>query len=157
MGSNHGPIGILEDHIKESDKKLSTHAFVGGAMIVNQSNVTLTHSRLENNHANIGGAIFGTVRSTITVINSSFTENYACLVQNETCFDGALYFENGLNGGNGGAMKQISIINSEFNSNTAFYGGVLTTFNQCTISITSSRFFDNRGEYQLPACGGVLD
>lgn len=137
--------------MKELDTKLSTYAFVGGTMIINQSNVTLTHSRLENNHANIGGAIFGTAHSTITVINSIFTENYVCLVQNEASFGGALYFENGLKGGNGGVMKQVSIINSKFNDNSAFYGGVLTTFNQCNVSITSSSFYDNRAEYHLPA------
>lgn len=58
IGSYRGPIGILEDHIKESDIKLSTHAFVGGALIVNQSNVTLTRSKLENNHANIGVELY---------------------------------------------------------------------------------------------------
>ena len=45
------------------------HAYVGGAIIANQSNLTIIKSNFEGNSAEIGGAIFAAVNSNITIIS----------------------------------------------------------------------------------------
>ena len=150
VGTYHGPIMILESQQKLPNTNFTTSAYVGGALIVNQSNVSVVGSKFEKNHAEIGGAIFSTLTSRVSVINSTFTENNVCLLKNQNeylCFGGVFFCEN--------ANNQVEIINSEFNNNSGFYGGVFTVSNQCIIHISSSRFSSNTAEH-YPRNGGVL-
>ena len=151
IGTYHGPIWILEHQEEPSYDNFTLYAFVGGALIANQSNVSIVGSRFDKNHAGVGGAIYSTLGSHVSVTNSTFTENNVCLLQylNEypVCFGGVLYCEN--------KHSQVEIINNDFMSNFGLFGGVFTLFDQCIISINSSRFSGNLA-IEYPGNGGVL-
>ena len=151
IGTYHGPIWILEHQEEPSYDNFTVYALVGGAMIANQSNVSIVGSKFGKNHAGVGGAIYSTLGSQISITNSTFTENNVCLMQylNEypVCFGGVLFCEN--------KCSQVEIINSDFISNFGMFGGVFTLFDQCTISINSSRFSGNLA-IEYPGNGGVL-
>ena len=120
-------------------------------MIANQSNVAILGSRFEKNHAGVGGAIYSTVGSQIHIQNSTFTENNVCLLQYQNeylvCFGGVLFCEN--------KNSLVEVINSDFTNNLGDFGGVFALFDQCTISINSSRFIGNLA-IQNSGNGGVL-
>ena len=151
IGTYHGPILILEHLEEPSYTNFTLYAFVGGALIANQSNVYIVESEFEKNHAGVGGAIYSTLGSQIIVINSTFTENSVCLLlyQNEypVCFGGVLFCEN--------QNSQVEVINSDFTYNFGNFGGVFTLFDHCTISINSSRFSENLA-INYSGNGGVL-
>ena len=151
VGTYHGPILILENQEEPSYTNFTLYAFVGGALIANQSSVSLVGSKFEKNHAGIGGAVFSTLGSQVSVINSTFTENRVCFVLYEheypICFGGVFYCED--------KNSEVTIINSNFSHNRGIYGGVFTIFDQCTININSSRFSGNLA-INYPGNGGVL-
>ena len=60
IGTYHGPLLILENQQDPQILLLHMHTYVGGAMIVYQSNVSLIGSKFEMNHAGIGGAVYST-------------------------------------------------------------------------------------------------
>ena len=134
-GSYRGPIG---DMVQDSADGIPLYYFVGGAMIINQSSVDIVGSRVEGNRANVGGAIFGTGSCNITITDSLFTDNYACL--DTTCYGGVLYIESNFNFK--ANRSEIFVSNSVFNSNGGFSGGVLLLCNS-TAFITQSQFFNN--------------
>lgn len=145
VGSFRGPIRILQGHRYQ-------HAFVGGAIIANQSNVTIIKSDFFGNRAEIGGAIFTTCGSNIKILNSSFIGNRAsnnyCAIISQFCFGGVLYTENDYLG-----IQEAPIVvsESEFSNNTATNGAVLATYN-CSIVISKSEFYDNTANN----CGGAF-
>ncbi len=141
VGSLREPIRILQGHRYQ-------HAYVGGAIIASQSNVTITRSDFFGNRAEIGGAIFATCGSNITILNSSFVGNSAgdCSI---LCFGGVLYTENGCPGIQEAPV--IVVTESEFSNNTATNGAVLATDN-CSLSINKGKFHDNVAD----DCGGVF-
>ena len=151
IGTYHGPLWILAQQEEPSDDNFTAYAFVGGAMIANQSNTSIVGSKFNKNYAGIGGAIYSTLGSRISITNSTFIENNACLSQWQNkysiCFGGVLSCEN--------KHSQVEIINSNFTSNFGMYGGVFTLCDQCTISINSSRFSGNLA-IEYPGSGGVL-
>ena len=151
IGTYHGPIWILEQQEEPLDDNFTPYAFVGGAMIANQSNVSIVGSKFDRNQAGVGGAIYSTLGSQVNITNSTFTENNVCLLQRQNkyfvCFGGVLFCEN--------KHSQVEIINSNFTSNFGMFGGVFTLRDQCTISINSSRFSGNLA-IEYPGSGGVL-
>ena len=161
MGSHRGPIGILEYRNKqgETDDIVSVYAFVGGAIIATQSDVTVTGSTFEQNHAEIGGAIFSNQGSNITVMNCTFADNHVCSKgRSKLYFGGVLYYENGFKN-IGESTEQVVILNCEFDNNSAAHGGVVTMFNCCSININLSNFHNNRAtdSEKFPGSGGVLE
>ena len=152
-GMYHGPLMIREIQHAPLHSNFSLYARVGGALIANQSNVSLVGSKFVGNQAEIGRAIFSTLGSRVVVENCTFDENYVCLFPYKDidhyalCFGGVLFCENEHN--------RIEIVDSEFSRNRGFYGGVLTIFNRCTIYINSSRFSENSA-MKYPGSGGVL-
>ena len=152
VGSFHGPIRILEYWIGDQ----LAYAYVGGAVIATHSNVTIVKSIFIGNSAEVGGAIFATLGSNIVLINSTFLENSATnCFHSFSCYGGILYSENGFTETNSGHTipKQtwVELFGCEFRDSTATYGVVLTAFN-CTVNITSSKFYNNTAEER----GGVL-
>ena len=139
----------IRDRYWKVDLNILVHAKVGGAIIATQSTVTIIKSRFEGNSAEIGGAIFANDGSKITIINSTFKDNYAVCATDlaETCFQigGVLHSESvfistsSLNHIN---QSQVIVVDSEFSSNNALYGGVMSLFNT-EVSFTSSKFFNN--------------
>ena len=142
VGSFRGPIGILE-WINET----SVYAYVGGAIIATQSNVTVINSKFVGNNAEIGGAIFATLDSSIVVINSTFVGNTVTNRSKDMfCYGGVLYSESGFF-----KTTQVAAGGCEFSNNTATYGVVFTALN-CTVNVASSKFDNNIAEER----GGVM-
>ena len=145
VGSLRGPVRILKGSKYQ-------YAYVGGAIIANQSNITIIKSRFMRNQADIGGAIFSTQSSNITIINSSFVGNSAVNYSKGLYFGGVLYADGGMTGvHNTPTQTSIIVSESEFCNNTATNGVVLTAVN-CMISITVSNLHGNVAD----KCGGVL-
>ena len=146
VGSLRGPIRILEGSKYQ-------YAHVGGAIIANQSSVTIIRSEFMRNRAEIGGAIFATQGSKITIMNSSFVRNIAENCSSTgLCYGGVLYVDDGTTGVYyTPARTSVVVTESEFSDNTATNGVVVTAFN-CTISISLSKIYNNIAEN----CGGVL-
>lgn len=124
-GSYRGPIGLLRFLIQRQQiRPQSLFALVGGALIVNSSNVSATGSRFEGNIAEIGAAIFSEGSSNITLTNSSLIDNHAYTLKSS-----ANYIHNG------GA-----IFSERFNS-TYILGTTFTT--KASIRLVSSTFINN--------------
>ena len=157
-GNFRGPIQILKFwKWRYKYISLSVYAYVGGAMIANHSNIAIICSTFKENSAEIGGAIFATLGSNITVFNSSFTKNSAshevngCGSTFSNCqFGGALHSESGI------TLEfhrtNVELFESEFSENTAKYGGAISTHN-CSLSARTSRFYKNFANLK----GGVLE
>ena len=145
--------------------EISTNdTWIGGAMIVNHSNVNIVSSIFENNRALVGGALF-VQSSTITIDNTTFTANG---IREESFFQflsiaGSIYQENTyltLNNSRFGTNSAIiggcifthfgylNAINSNFSSNAAVYGGVL--FSAFAAVTLQGQFTNNKADY-----GGV--
>ena len=143
LGSYRGPIRILEH--QNVEKRVAVYAYVGGAIIANQSNLTIMESMFEGNSAEVGGAMFATLGTNITIINSTFVANYLSCRPDLQCFGGALHSENEF------LQCQVVVVESDFRNNSASYGGVMSTYN-CTVGIASSIFFNNAAIFS----GGVI-
>ena len=113
--------------------------WVGGAITTTSSNITIINSAFVDNHAEIGGAIFGEYFSNISSINVTFEGNIANC--SSRCNGGALYSEGGCN---------VTVVGSTFVGNVAAYGGVFA-HTLTTISIHQSYFSHNEAEN-----GGVI-
>ena len=64
---------------------------VGGALICTRSNISISHSRFENNTAEIGGDIYAEEDSNVSLFNSSFIGDGPQPSSKETPFGGAIY------------------------------------------------------------------
>ena len=152
-GNLRGPIQVLKFWQKKFKRlNVSVHVYVGGAIIANHSTAIIVGSIFWNNSAEVGGAIFATSGSNITILNSSFNGNSAIHRVNSCTMTycqigGALYTENSTIY----RSTNVIIFGSEFSKNTAAYGGAISTFN-CSLNATSSRFCNN----SAISNGGVL-
>ena len=131
-GNFRGPIQILKFWKQWHKLIQSVYAYVGGAMVVNHSNIAIERSMFEGNRAKIGGTIFVTSGSNITIFNSRFTNNRAIQL------GGALYSESGVTGD----KTSMDITGSQFSKNEARYGGAISMYG-CNLSVESSRFNKN--------------
>ena len=127
-GSYRGPIGLLQFlKIQGRIFQQSVYAQIGGALIINCSNVSIIGSNFEGNSAEIGGAIFGEGSSNITLTNCIFINNHAfsssCL-----CFGGAIFSENSPDNPIT-STASILLVNTKFINNTsANSGGAIGAF-----------------------------
>ena len=108
--------------------------WVGGAIMTTWTNVTINDSVFVDNHAEIGGAVFGEYFSNISFFNVTFEANNANC--SSRCNGGALYSEGGSN---------VTVFGSKFISNVAAYGGVFA-HTSTTLSIDQSFFAHNLAE-----------
>ena len=152
-GSFRGPLGLLEFLIKKQKiPALSVYALVGGALIVNCSNISVTGSRFEGNVAEIGGAIFIEGPNSNVTLTSCILINNTALSSSLLGFGGAIFSENGSTRGSttlvntkfinnralaeGGAIVaffiRVEIFGCTFTSNYALLGGVLTVIKSNT-------------------------
>ena len=145
----------------------------GGAISMEESQVTIERSIFERNRGDVGGAIFSKLNSNITIISSNFVENHATLESHNIWYcssggGGALYAENVkaislmdshftdnsasaiLSGGaicvHGSKSKTLNftITNCQLNNNTAGYrGGAVTVRSVTTVTVYGSKFNDN--------------
>ena len=123
-------------------------AWVGGAVIVNQSNVDFIECYFEANSAEIGGAVFGESSSKITIMDSRFVGNIAADVKHSTwsyCVGGALYFSE-MYGSELQSKEMVSITESNFSNNSALNGGAIAVY-LAKVRIDGSRFCNNTASY----------
>ena len=113
--------------------------WVGGAISMTWCNITITESTLTDNHAEIGGAIYGDYYSNISIVNVTFEGNRANC--SSVCNGGALYSEGGCH---------VTVVGSSFVGNVAAYGSVFA-HTTTTLSIRQSLFKNNEAEN-----GGVI-
>ena len=147
-GSYHGPIGLYQlMSVQDPSSELTVYAFVGGALLVNQSNVDITSSIFEGNNAEVGGAIFSVDESNITVSNSTFVNNHA-FYPYKLSFGGAIYSESGQYNPGRASMPisgSMVIINTEFIDNTATSeGGAVVAF-YVNVGIHKCKLIRNSG------------
>ena len=93
-----------------------TKKWIGGALIITHSNVTIIEGNFTENRAQIGGAIYAENYSIITIIMSKFifnTANSSLYSLDETAAGGALYATNNCS---------IFVNNSYFHKNQVYYG-----------------------------------
>ena len=143
-------------------------ATAGGAIVSVNSSIVITESLFVGNRAEVGGAIFSVLYSSISIVNSSFEGNSAGMADSITsCTNagGVLHAASGsgisIHGGyfvnnraqNGGGVlssmdiSHMAIIQSEFINNSAYgyegCGGVLYMHNSSILTISHSRFVNN--------------
>ena len=105
----------------------------GGAILVNEvDNVSIINSTFKNNFAIKGGAI-GCKNSYIKIINSSFISN------NVSNMGGAIHFQ----GQTGIIVNSTFMENSAYNPNGLVYGGVISCASSGTLNINDSYFINN--------------
>ena len=137
-GSYRGPIGLLRSLMQKTLQN-SAFAQIGGALIINSSNVSVTGSHFEGNSAELGGAIFITGPSNITVIGSKFVNNHAFSDQSTRLnlkLGGAIFFEKGANNpATSDSIYEhkitaiITLVNTAFINNTATtLGGAIVVY-----------------------------
>ena len=116
-------------HVESHDARM------GGALVVTNSNLTISNSIFSGNSAQLGGAIFVELGSIITIDNSTFSDNGATNCTDDRCNGGALFIDNGCI-----VMAQ----NSTFKNNTSdFSGGAIALF-RGTLEDTQNEFNFNR-------------
>ena len=153
----------------------------GGAISMEESQVTIEQSIFERNGGDVGGAIFSKLNSNITIISSNFVENHATLQSPNIRYcsggGGALHAVNvkaiSLRDSNftdnsasdildGGAIcvyesttLHFTITNCHLNNNTAGeWGGAIRVTNVSTVTVSGSKFNDNSATY---SDGGAVD
>ena len=112
-------------------------ATAGGAVSMEESQVTIEKSTFERNRGGVGGAIFGKLNSNITIISSNFVENHATLESPNI----TLIFCSSAGGGALHAVnvKAISLMDSHFTDNSAsdiLSGGAISVYESTTLPFT---------------------
>ena len=161
LGSYRGPIRLQLPYLilQQPIPPQSAYALVGGALIVNCSNMSAVGSKFEGNSAEIGGAIFSQGSSNIIKLTDcSLINNHAFSFSN-LGFGGAIFSETGSmrasttlvdtnffnnTAQNEGAASfiRIEIFRCTFTTNLALLGGVLVVIN-CNANIYDSNFNSN--------------
>ena len=120
---------------------------VGGAIFATQSNVTITKSKFVGNSAEMGGAISSCRHSNITIINSTFVENWAApaklkcsnsvFVDRRFCIGGAIFATD--------QSTKLIINGSTFSNNIGDSGGAgaLSIQESSSTEIYNSTFWNN--------------
>ena len=128
----------------------TTTLTVGGAIVVNHSQLVIHNSEFRHNKADIGGVIFSVGQSNISIISSNFINNRASFDPSSYrycfCGGGALHSDD---------TSRIYINNSRFTGNSALKsGGVLSVVGTDTsVAITDNNTFTNNSAGQD---GGVV-
>ena len=157
-GSYRGPIGLLRYLILRQEIPPQTlSALIGGALIVNDSNLSAMGSRFEGNIAELGGAIFSEGDSSIALIDCHLIDNHAYELKssaNHLHFGGAIFSESAPYDSTVANTTKASVIlvNSKFINNTALtVGGAIAAY-LIRIEMLKCRFTNNFAQI----AGGVL-
>ena len=113
---------------------------LGGAILTQSSNVTITHVLFEKHRGGIGGALFLS-QSNVRIESSVFTGNEAVDSETGLCDN----FPNIMARAVFQVESNVVISNSHFFRNSAELGGGIVFFG--TLSINASTFHDNEAEY----------
>ena len=105
---------------------------VGGVMITNRSNISISHSRFENNTVDIGGDIFADRDNTISIYNSTFIGNGRQPASEESPFGGAIFSH----------QNTLSIVECQFLNKHATIGASLMS-SLSNVVVNGSNFDSN--------------
>ena len=117
---------------------------VGGALSVTRSNLTIIRSTVKHNGAEVGGALFCELESSITIINTTFSLNQATSTSTSQCYGGAIFSQGGCS---------VTVINSTFYKNRASSlndqggGGAIAALDGSEMDIRKCMFTYNEAEY----------
>ena len=130
--------------LKISKNHTISMAYVGGAILIAQSNVVFIQCLFKKNSAEVGGAIFCEGHSNITVIDTIFEKNYVSGGHNATvCYGGAVYGQHDC---------YLKLENDTFDSNLAIRknaynracsGGAIAAIGPVKLDISECIFNDN--------------
>ena len=128
MGKNRNDIRYLQVAFRE---EFSGQESVGGALIVENSTLTIDNCQFLENKANIGGAIFTESESKLIISDSTFAYNRATDCDNRLCLGGVLFVT--------GTPSSTIIQNCSFHNNTSGqFGGVAVIFNTNLVTSTNT-------------------
>ena len=138
----HGTYRMTTANIPRNALRVqSTMKFIGAAMIISGSNVTLVNCNFTENRAQLGGAVYAENGSSIIINTTIFIFNTAGEpTGSETAAGGALY-----------AVKNCFIVvqNSSFIRNQVYngysLGGTMAIYNG-SLDIEESMFIDNKAD-----------
>ena len=170
MGNFREHLSFLEYLQRTFFGTILLSANVGGAVIVNNSNLTIRNSHFEGNGAQVGGAIFSESNSSITINNCTFFNNSATGCNDNRCLGGAVFVDSGctvvldnsvirdnlaLSGGGAFATSQATLLirQSDFYGNAADYGGAVATYHSSTLMAQNSQLYNNMAGF----FGGVIN
>ena len=105
---------------------------VGGSIITNRSNVSISDSRFENNTAEIGGDIFADRDNTVSIYNTTFIGNGRQPVNKESPFGGAIFSH----------QNTLSVMMCQFRNKHATVGASLVS-SVSKVMINASNFDSN--------------
>ena len=117
---------------------------VGGALSVRRSNLTIIRSTFKHNGAEVGGALFCELESSITIINTTFSLNQATTTSTNQCYGGAIFSQGGCS---------VTVINGTFYKNRACShndqggGGAIATMDGTEMDMRKCVFTYNEAEY----------
>ena len=119
----------------------STMKFIGAAMIISGSNVTLVNCNFTENRAQLGGAVYAEKSSLITINATYFIFNTAWeQTGGETAAGGALYAVSNCS---------ITINNTSFTNNSVYYGyglgGAIAVY-ESSLYVHESTFTNNQAD-----------
>ena len=117
--------------------------WIGGAMVITHSNVTIANSHFVNNRAQLGGAIYAENESNINILDKTLFElNYAMHSDpNIVAAGGALYAAHNCS---------VAIYDTYFTQNQVYFGyriGGAVTVYKSALLIERSTFTKNNAEY----------
>ena len=123
--------------------------YAGGAILITNSTLTILNCKFERNFANVGGAIFGSMGSRITINGSRFTGNHATSQKTNRANGGAIAVV-----GERSTFTELQVHDSIFRENVAeHHGGAIAVWNGATrVTVTKSKFIKNVAHYD----GGAL-
>ena len=135
MGKQRNDIRYLQVAFRE---EFSGQESVGGALIVENSTLTIYNCLFAQNEANIGGVIFSDSESNLFIRDSLFAHNRATSCNNRLCLGGVLFISR--------TTQTTTFHNCTFHNNTSGgYGGVVVVFkanNHVTTAYTNNSVFN---------------
>ena len=123
------------DHPYSLVHVLSHDAKVGGALVVTNSNLTIINSHFAENSAQLGGAIFVELGSSVIIDNCTFVGNSATGCTDDCCNGGALFIDSGCT---------VMTHSSTFENNTSEFGGGAISLFRGTLEGIQNEFSSNR-------------
>ena len=140
VGTYHNHLRFLVNLSKSIGPSLNIQSYdarVGGALLVSNTNLTISNCSFENNSAQVGGAIFSELASNIFVSNCIFLNNNAIGCSDDWCYGtgGALFIDSDCT---------LTAHNSIFINNTSEFGGGAIAFFQIAYTGEENTFTINR-------------
>ena len=153
---------LFQDNTNGLPQQKSTTGGCGGAIYVYNSTLTLVGNTIQNNSADLGGALYAYTKNTLTLMDNKFRNNSAgnggALIANIdnilTLSDNT--FQNNSANNAGGAIcintsNILTLLENTLLNNSADYGGVFYADTNNTLTFSVNTFHNNSADF-----GGAL-